>query len=487
MAKNFPDFYLCHMVDFSKKYLMLALLLSLLCAPAQAAVVTAFFKNAAPGDRVEVYVPHFYLDGKSSSFQGMLDGQLQCHLEVSMPKAQVAFVIFADDRLPVFLEPDDTLLVRSDAFQFPLLVQFGGRGGANNALLQQYFRESPHDWNEFNNLRFKVGQYWATMEEPLNLLMEDLPVDSFRRYADTRRNAATALHETFAQDHPNALTADFEDWLMADVLYSWAYALLFYGQVYGSRHFVQPEYFEFLYEAPTISDQTGCDAYRQFIMLLLARQQIKQGKSTDNFYAGQYTLAGELLDAESLAFVRSELISFGFWGERYREMLPCYNDFVQHNPYPAYGEKVQGLYSRLSRVAPGSDAPSFEAPDLHGQRLALEQLHGKVVYLNFWASWCAACISKMQLLDPYIADLYSHGIEVVNVSIDDNPANWQSSIARYQFQGKHLRSTEAANVAATYQVEAIPQYFIIGRDGRFVEKATTNQPEDIRQRLLQVK
>jgi thiol-disulfide isomerase/thioredoxin len=477
------------MAVFSKKHLLL-LALALGCAlSARAALITGFFKNAAPGDRVEVYVPHFYLDGKSGSYTAALDGQLQFRVEAQVPRPQLAFVVLGDDKLPVFLEPADTLLLLSDLFHFPLAAQFGGRAGANNALLQQYFRQFPHDWNEFNNLRFKVGQYWAAIEEPLNRVMEAVPADSFRVRADTYRAAAMVLYDAFADENPGALTPAFQDWIMADITYTWAYHLLFYGQVYGGRHFVQPEFFDFLYEAPSISEQVGCEAYRQFLMLLMARQQVKAGKATDNFYAGQYALAGELLDGESQAFFRSEIISIGFFGERYREMLPCYNDFLQHNRRPQYEEKVQDLYSRIIRVAPGSAAPIFRGKDTAGREVSLESLRGRVVYLNFWASWCAACIRKMEVLDQYVADLRNRGVEVVNVSIDDNPTAWQSSLTSRRFQGIHLlaSSDAAKNIATAYSVEAVPQYFIIGRDGRFVEKAATSQPEDIRLRLLEIK
>lgn len=477
------------MAVFLQKNLLFTAFALLCVAPLRAAIVTGFFKNAAPGDRVEVYVPHFYLDGKSGSYTAAFDEQLKFRIEARVPRPQLAFVVLGDDKLPVFLEPTDTLTLHSDLFQFPLAAQFGGRAGANNVLLQQYFRQFPHDWNEFNNLRFKVGQYWAAMEEPFNRVMEDMPADSFRLRSDAARSAAMALYDAFAEENPGLLTPAFQDWMMADITYTWAYHLLFYGQVYGGRHFVQPEFFDFLYEAPSISEQVGCEAYRQFLMLLMARQQVKAGKATDNFYAGQYALAGELLDGEAQAFFRSEIISIGFFGERYREMLPCYNDFLQHNRHPLYEEKVQDLYSRIIRVAPGSAAPSFRGKDATGHEVSLENLRGRVVYLNFWASWCAACVRKMEVLDQYVADLQSRGVEVVNISIDENPNNWQSSLTSRHFQGIHLlaSSDAAKNIATAYSVEAVPQYFIIGRDGRFVEKAATNQPEDIRQRLLEVR
>ena len=54
--------------------------------------------------------------------------------------------------------------------------------------------------------------------------------------------------------------------------------------------------------------------------------------------------------------------------------------------------------------------------------------------------------------------------------------------------GNPLASSDAAKgIAAAYNVEAVPQYFIIGKDGKFVDKATTNQPQDIRARLLEIR
>ena len=96
-----------------KKYLPFAL--ALCCsAPLRAALVTGFFKNAAPGDRVEVYVPHFYLDGKSGSYWGALDGQLQFRVEAQVPRPQLAFVVFGEDKLPVFLEPNEAPVFYKD-------------------------------------------------------------------------------------------------------------------------------------------------------------------------------------------------------------------------------------------------------------------------------------------------------------------------------------------------------------------------------------
>jgi len=453
---------------------------------AQAALVAGTFRNAFANDRVAIIVPHYYIDGKSNTYVAMLNPQLEFNIPFVLSEPQLVFLEFNEERLPMFLSPNDTLLVRADAFKFPLVASFSGKGGANNALLQTYLKENQQDYNEFNNLRFKIGQWWATVETPMNALMESYPPTAFRDSMDHRKLAAVTLLETFDAENPNALSSDFRAWISAEMLYYWAYHLLVYGHVYGNMHAVPPEFFEFLYDAPTLNPMIGSDWYRQFLLALLARQQAKTGK-TDQFWAGQYHLAGTLLEGKPLAFFRSEMINIAFSIELYREILPLFNDFLQSNQIPGYDEKVADLYQKFAKVSPGTSAPLFSGEDATGQVLSLVQFKGKVVYLNFWASWCGSCIKKMEYLNEFAPDLKAKGIEIVNVSVDANAEHWKEALATRAFAGYNLLSSEGypQNIAKAYGVEAVPQYFIIDAKGAFADKARGNQPEDIRLKLLE--
>ncbi|MBK8193659.1 MAG: TlpA family protein disulfide reductase [Lewinellaceae bacterium] len=452
---------------------------------AHAAFVSGVFKNAAPGSVVQIYVPHYYVDGRADTYWAELDDQLRVSIEAIVPEPQLAFLICNEERLPVFLEPVDTLYVKTDMFQFPMAVAFTGRGGANNRLLLQYFQENPPDFNEMNNIRFKIGQWWAVVEQLMNDRMESLGPTEFRDYMDRRKTAASMLLDDFSGRAPAALTPAFYDWMAAEIVYYWAYHLLFYGQVYGNRHQVQPEFFDFLSDAALISESVGNDWYRLFLQALLARQQAAAG-STDNFYIGQYNMAGTMLSGKSMAFFRSEMIRLAFSGDRYREILPYYTDFLKTNEYTAYDAKVTDLYEKIARVSPGIAAPVFTGEDAEGRVLALSQFRGKVVYLNFWASWCSACLLKMDMFNDFAAELNRSGIEIVNISIDDNPAAWQRALAERNFKGHNLLASSGRerNIAQSYGVEAVPQYFIVGKDGTFAVKATSNQPGDINTQLL---
>lgn len=455
--------------------------------PVQAALVSGFIKNASPGAVVELVVPHYYLDGRIVTYRGILDGQSRFAIEANVPEPGMAFFVFNDDRLPIFLAEEDSLTLKTDAFQFPVIVSFSGKNGANNRLFQEYLKHSEVDFNEFNNIRFKIGQAWIAVEDPMKGRMESIPPALFKSAMDAQRNASRSLVEAFTSETPEAFSPLFLSWLDAEITYHWAYNLLVYGQVYGGRFGIQPDFFDFLYEAPIVQELLGSDSYRQFIMAFMARQQVKTGQ-TDNFWSGQYYLAEKLLSGKSLAFFHSELIATAFSTEHFPEVLPLYNRFIEKNPFIIFDDKVEGLYQKYAPVSPGAAAPLFEGSDLNGRFISLAQFRGKIVYLNFWASWCGACLRKMEFFDEFTPELQANGIEIINISIDQNPNSWESSLASHLFKGHHLLASSGTNrnVAQAYGVEAIPQYFIIGKNGLFEVKAPSSQPNDIRQKLLEI-
>ena len=75
----------------------------------------------------------------------------------------------------------------------------------------------------------------------------------------------------------------------------------------------------------------------------------------------------------------------------------------------------------------------------------------------------------MEFFNDYEPELNKQGIQIVNISIDENADSWKNALAQRLFKGYNLLSSSGteSNIAQLYGVEAVPQYFIIDRNGTF--------------------
>lgn len=117
-----------------------------------------------------------------------------------------------------------------------------------------------------------------------------------------------------------------------------------------------------------------------------------------------------------------------------------------------------------SPTAVGRPAPDFEVTDLDGNTIALAELRGRPVIVNFWASWCVACVEEFPLLRDAAARHADTGLAVVGIVYRDG-----SDEAR-EFMARHGATWPAAmdpgeRVAQAYGVLGPPETFFIARDG----------------------
>ncbi len=117
-----------------------------------------------------------------------------------------------------------------------------------------------------------------------------------------------------------------------------------------------------------------------------------------------------------------------------------------------------------AEVKPGDKALDFSAATLAGQPLKLSSLRGKVVLLDFWASWCEPCKKELPLLSKIAPRLKAKGIEIVAVNIDDDPKN---AIAFLQEKGVRLTVVADAGkkIVGRWEPPKMPSSFVIDRAG----------------------
>ena len=153
-----------------------------------------------------------------------------------------------------------------------------------------------------------------------------------------------------------------------------------------------------------------------------------------------------------------------------KEIFSTYSDRIRSSKS---GINVSNIVNApVNPTAIGKIAPLFDGPTPTGDRIALESFRGKVVIIDFWASWCRPC----RIENPNLVRLYKRmqdkGLEIVGVSLDRNKASWERAIADDGLTWNHVSNLQywADPIAQLYSVRAIPATFVLDHEGRIVAK-----------------
>ena len=138
--------------------------------------------------------------------------------------------------------------------------------------------------------------------------------------------------------------------------------------------------------------------------------------------------------------------------------------------------------SNLSHATPAlvagdlGEAADFSLPTLEGDTLQLSQLRGRVVALNFWATWCIPCLAEMPELVELHDALHPHGLRVVGVSLDtEEPAVVRQYVERFGITYPIVLGDR--QVAQAYGgVWALPMTFLIDADGAITRRIVGRMP-----------
>jgi len=141
---------------------------------------------------------------------------------------------------------------------------------------------------------------------------------------------------------------------------------------------------------------------------------------------------------------------------------PRATPFVFASP-PAQGLRPGDTAPELE-VALG-DGGTFQLTDLDGAPIRLDTLRGKVVWINFWASWCPPCQQETPILRE-LDELYGdHGLEIVGISVQETSSDDIAAYAERYDLGYTIGFDASGHVFRQYKVYALPTQFFIDTNG----------------------
>jgi cytochrome c biogenesis protein CcmG/thiol:disulfide interchange protein DsbE len=131
------------------------------------------------------------------------------------------------------------------------------------------------------------------------------------------------------------------------------------------------------------------------------------------------------------------------------------------------GVVASTLRDRL--VVAGDSAPGFDVTTDSGRKIALDNFGGKVLVLNFWATWCPPCISELPSLNAMAQELKGSGVVVLGISVDKDEAAYQRFLKKVKLNFETSRNP-SGDIPAEYGTFKYPETYVIDTNGKVLEK-----------------
>ncbi len=124
----------------------------------------------------------------------------------------------------------------------------------------------------------------------------------------------------------------------------------------------------------------------------------------------------------------------------------------------------------VTPVGIGGTAPNLTQSDTAGKSVSLSDFRGKVVLLDFWATWCQPCRNAIPGLKATLNRFRDRDFAIVSVTLDDDLGAWRSFIAQNSMDWTHLTDGKGqANAAVSlYSLSSIPMTYLIDKNGKII-------------------
>ena len=109
-------------------------------------------------------------------------------------------------------------------------------------------------------------------------------------------------------------------------------------------------------------------------------------------------------------------------------------------------------------------APSIVLQDLQGKPLSLEQFKGKVIFLEFWATWCPPCVVSLPHIEKLNEESKGKPVQIISLSLDQDASTVKEFVSRHQMTSR-IGLVADSGVDVKYGVQGIPAFFVVDQNG----------------------
>ena len=422
---------------------------------ADSVTITGQVENPG-GEEVELFYYKDFITNKTEMVKVALDEQNAFEAALPLDEPKFIYVSIPPRTIMLYATPGAVLNVAFDAETRDQLPQVTGDNSLESSFILAYNIEVAGQFNQsvmFGKAR-ELG--WEEFTDYIQVMYLE--------------------QKGFLQNYPDyqALDADFASLMYTNILYGKYVWLLQYGLYYDFLHpdgeALPDTYFAFLEDAADFRDEhTSSRDYFTFVnMYVEHKAEAVEGVSRN---ISHFDTANELLSGRSRELVQAQTVISALSFGDFEEGLALFHRFNDADVSADIAQIVYNEYEVQKALSPGMPAPGFTLTDINGDEVSLDDFLGKVVYLDFWASWCGPCLQQI----PYAKELKTRmadqdDLVFLYVSVDTDEVAWRNMVADREIKGVHVNVPGFGHdVPASYNLRGVPTFYLIGRDGNIVD------------------
>jgi len=440
------------------------------------ALVSGETKNAPKNAQVEVTYYNNTIEWEEvSAAKTTLDDHGNFTVTFALTRSMPAQIVIADQYSDLFLVPSDSIRLTVNYDQFDETLHYTGKGSAENNYL--------------------AADLLAGFKTQANAYSAFSDANKFKLYVDSLERLSNELYKTHISP---AFSSDFQRYIRPTLKYRfinprWMYKL---GYDHEKKEFftkeVPADYFDFL-KTIDLDDQEAFDngtyalALSRYLSEMhdskmvppdtLSDQQKLEYRIRSNYEYRKSIFKGNVSDYQLTAFLSDMIGDVTDDPEFINTLIEDYKATCKTPEYVAIIEKI---HSRAEEIATGKPAPDFTLNDMDGRAVSLSALKGKVVFIDFWATWCVPCIASMPKTHELMAPFKDRDdIVFLNVNIQDETARWKNFVTKEKMPGVNLFADKDQSdlLFKNFNFSGIPHFVLIDKEGNIMDANADNSKD----------
>lgn len=411
---------------------------------------------------LEIFYFKDFIQNNRETAEATLDENNSFSIELPVSKAEFVYVSMPRRNLMLYVLPGADIQLVLDAADASKVAEVKGNLAYEGKYLADYAVNIERQYNP-QALMGQIGN------------MEPDQFMDFMHQVEDERIEHLQNFEFFSFMDPRFLELQKAGFCYEKHSMMLNYPLLYARSNQGKQPELPEYYYDFLQDEGLMNDDHI--VLRQYTSFLNGYQNHKLRTSSvvegdpRSFSERQYDLVREMAQGKTHDFMLSQvmnsLLNFGSM----EVAQPKYEDYQRVVHTPEYKKLVEEEYLKIMALAPGQKAPDFSLTDLNGDVVSLGDFAGKVVYLDFWASWCGPCMAEV----PHFAELKKRmadqdDLVYLYISVDTDQEAWRNTVAKHDIKGVHLNVPGFGHeVTNQYNLKGVPTFYLIGRDGNIID------------------